>query len=95
MWADAAGDLLSELFGGSTQMPPAKGKWMNPVDKEIVTEDVVLLHSYAQEDHASDRSRLQRLAEFLHRMGKELNQGEIAVVIGGVFHKIRKFTLAQ
>jgi hypothetical protein len=30
----------------------------------------------------------------LHRMGKETNQGEIAVVIGGIFHRIRKFDLA-
>jgi hypothetical protein len=37
MWADAAGDLLAELFGGATIMPPARGKWFNEESKQIIT----------------------------------------------------------
>jgi hypothetical protein len=93
MWADAAGDLLTRLFGGATAMPPAKGKWFNEESGEIITEEVVLVHSYARGSHVSDEERIRRLAEFLHRMGRETNQGEVAVVIGDVFHRIRRFTL--
>jgi hypothetical protein len=95
MWADAASDLLSALFGGATIMPPAKGKWLNEETDQIITEPVVLIHCYARPSHASDEDRLKRLAGFLHRMGKETNQGEVAIVIDNVFHRIRKFTLAQ
>jgi hypothetical protein len=94
MWADAAGDLLSELFGGATAMPPAKGKWLNEETNQIITEQVVLVHCYARPRHANDEDRLKQLARFLHRMGKETNQGEVAIVIDNVFHRIRKFTLA-
>jgi hypothetical protein len=95
MWANAAGDLLTKLFGGATQMPPAKGKWLNDETNDIITEEIVLIHSYAHIDHTTDEARLQSLAEFLHRMGKKTNQGEIAVVIGDVFHRIRNFKLAN
>lgn len=95
LWANAAGDLLTTLFGGSTQMPPAKGKWLNEETGSIITEEIVLVHSYARESHASDEARLSNLAEFLHRMGNTTRQGEVGVVIGDVFHRIRKFELAK
>ena len=94
MWASAAGDVLSRLFGGSTQMPPAKGKWLNDKTNKIITEEIVLVHSYASETDAENPAKLTELAKFLHRMGKQTNQGEIGVVIGDVFHRIRKFPLA-
>lgn len=93
-WADAAGDMLATLFGGSTEMPPAKGKWFNSKKKKIITEPVILIHSYSSESDANDRKKLRALANFLHRMGKETNQGEVAVVIENVFHRITEFTLA-
>jgi hypothetical protein len=93
MWASAAGDLLTELFGGATEMPPARGKWLNEDTGRIITEEVILIHSYARTSHVNDEARIKRLASFLHRMGRETNQGEVAVVIGDVFHRIRRFTL--
>jgi len=75
-------------------MPPARGKWLNEETGQIVTESVVLVHSYARESHAKDEARITELAKFLHRMGKATNQGEVAVVIEDVFHRIRRFDLA-
>lgn len=95
IWANAAGDMLTSLFGGATILPPAKGKWLNEETNQIITEDVVLVHSYARERDVNDDVKLRNLAVFLHRMGKKTRQGEIAVVIGEVFHRIRKFTLAK
>jgi hypothetical protein len=94
LWADAAGDLLAKLFGGATIMPPAKGKWLNEETDTIITEEVVLVHSYARDGDAASEVKLGELAAFLHRMGKKTKQGEVAIVIGDVFHRIRKFTLA-
>lgn len=95
LWRSGAGDLLTSLFGGATEMPPAKGKWYNEDTKKIVPESIVLIHSYASEAKANDENRIKALAMFLHRMGRETNQGEVAVVIDGVFHRIRKFTLGE
>jgi hypothetical protein len=93
LWANTAGDLLTNFFGGATIMPPAKGKWLNEETGTIITEEVVLVHSYARGGDAADEEKLVELAKFLHRMGKTTKQGEVAVVIGDVFHRIRKFTL--
>jgi hypothetical protein len=62
LWADAAGDLLAEFFGGATIMPPAKRKWLNEETNTIITEDIVLVHSYARGGDASDEEKLTRLA---------------------------------
>ena len=40
LWASAAGTKLTELFGGATEMPPAKGKWYNEESKKIIPESV-------------------------------------------------------
>ena len=84
---------MSELFGGATQMPPARGMWLNEESGQIIVEEVILIHSYARSSHVNDETKIKALANFLHRMGRETNQGEVAVVIGEVFHRIRRFTL--
>ena len=33
-------EKLTELFGGATEMPPAKGKWYNEESKKIIPESV-------------------------------------------------------
>jgi hypothetical protein len=94
-WADAAGDLLSKLFGGATEMPVGRGKWLNRKTKEIITEPIILVHSYATPTDVQDEKKMHQLAVFLHRMGKRTRQGEVAVVINGVFHPIESFPLAD
>ena len=75
-------------------MPVARGKWLND-DGKIISEDVILIHSYAPQSRAEDEERLHRIAIILHRMGKRTKQGEVGVVIDGVFHRIRRFPLAD
>lgn len=94
MWANAAGQLMSELFSGATEMPAAKGKWFNPESKKVIAEDVILVHCYANSEDVENPDKIGNLAKFLHRMGKTLRQGEIGLVVDGVFHKINKFPLA-
>jgi hypothetical protein len=70
MWASAAGRLMSELFGGATQMPPARGMWLNEETGQVIVEEVILIHCYARISHVNDEARIKALATFLHRMGE-------------------------
>jgi hypothetical protein len=94
LWADAAGEMLTNQFGGSTEMPAAKGMWQND-DGEIIKESVILIHSYARQSHVEDDKKWEEVARFLHRMGKKTRQGEVVVVIDNVLHRIRRFFKAE
>jgi hypothetical protein len=87
-WVLEAIHLLTEINGGATAMPPVEGAWRND-EGEIVWEDPIIVYSYIQPKEFVDS--LARIREFLHRMGRETNQGEIAVEFGERFYRIRKF----
>lgn len=93
-WAREAMKLLGGLFGGSTRMPVAEGSWLNPETDELICEPVILIHCYVRASDIISREKMHEVACFMHRMGRETEQGEVAVVIGETFHRIREFTLA-
>jgi hypothetical protein len=80
--------LLSEINGGATAMPPVEGAWRND-EGEIIWEHPIVVYSFIQADKFI-RS-LPQLREFLHRMGRETDQGEVAVEFDDRFYRIRKF----
>lgn len=87
-WVLEALALLGEIGGGATAMPPVEGTWMNEKG-EFVWENPVVVYSYIRSNDFI--SKLSQLREFLHRMGRETNQGEIAFEFDRVFYRIRNF----
>jgi hypothetical protein len=87
-WVLEAIRMLSEINGGATAMPPVEGGWLNE-QGEIIWENPVLVYSFIRPDQFM--SALPRLREFLHRMGRETNQGEVAFEFEGRFFRIRTF----
>jgi hypothetical protein len=87
-WIEEAIQLLCEINGGATAMPPVDGGWMND-DGVIIREKPVVVYSYIRA--AAFVAGLNRIREFLHRMGRETNQGEIAFEFDGQFYRIRHF----
>lgn len=84
--------LLSEINGGATAIP-VEGGWVSD-EGTIILEDPVVVYSYvANPDEFY--SKLSTLREFLHRMGRETNQGEIAFEFDNQFFRIRKFDSAE
>jgi hypothetical protein len=80
--------LLSEMNGGATSQP-AEGGWLN--DKgTIILEQPVIVYSFVKDTSEFVKS-LPRLRAFLHRLGRETNQGEIAFEFDGRFYRIRNF----
>jgi len=87
-WILEAIRLLTEINDGATAMPPVEGAWRNDAG-EIIWENPVVVYSYIRTE--AFLSNIARLREFLHRMGRETNQGEIAFEFGERFYRIRKF----
>lgn len=90
-WVLEAIRLLSEINRGATAMPPVEGGWLND-DDEIIWESPVIVYSFIRPDTFTQN--LARLREFLHRMGRETNQGEIAFEFDGRFYRIHNFDRA-
>ena len=76
-WRSEALRILSDIGGGATAMPPAEGAWLNEETQDLIIEPVTLVYTYVRADRF--RINIPRLREFLHRMGRETNQGEVAV----------------
>lgn len=87
-WVLEAIRLLSETNGGATAMPPVEGGWLND-QAEIIWENPVLVYSFIRPEPFV--RALPRVREFLHRMGRETNQGEVAFEFDGRFYRIRNF----
>lgn len=87
-WVLEAIRLLSEVNGGATAMPPVEGGWRND-QGEIIWENPVLVYSFIRPELFVQS--LPRLREFLHRMGRETNQGEVAFEFDGRFFRIQHF----
>ncbi len=74
-WVEEALRLLSRIGGGATAMPPVDGAWLNPETSELIREKVVLAYTFIDPDKFE--ATLHELRAFLHRIGRETNQGEV------------------
>jgi hypothetical protein len=87
-WILEALALLTELNGGATAMPETEGVWGNERG-ELIWENPVVVYSFIRGDQFF--ANLTRVREFLHRLGRETNQGEVAVEYQKQFFLIREF----
>ena len=87
-WVMEAAELLAQIGGGVTILPPVEGGWVAE-DGRIVWERPVVLYTYVRFDALV--ATLPRLRRFLHRMGRETRQGEVAVEFDGRFYRIVDF----
>jgi hypothetical protein len=94
-WADECLKVLGVLFRGATAFPPGRGVWRDDSqDGRLIFDDTVLITSYVEPEALSDEA-LAQLRVFLHRLGREANQGEVGVVIGGRYYGITDFDSAE
>ena len=82
---------LGRLFRGATTYPRGRGVWRdNARGGALIEEEPVIVFSYASPaDLTSDN--LSVLYVTLARMGREAQQGEIAVVIDGKYYGITDY----
>jgi hypothetical protein len=89
-WTDEALTTLGSLFRGATAFPPGKGVWRDDSrGGALLRETTVMVVSYVPQSEL--RKNLPQLRDFLHRFGRETNQGEVGVIISGVYYGISKY----
>ena len=87
-WVLDAIRLLPKINGGATAIP-VEGGWMNEEGK-IILEHPVVVYSFVPRPDDFVKN-LPRLCAFLHQMGRETNQGEVAFEFDDRFYRIRRF----
>ncbi len=80
-------------------MPPADGTWLNPEkdidsvgelsDEDMIWEKTTIIYTYIYPDRFE--KNIRPLREFLHRFGRETNQGEVVFEFAGEFFRIRDY----
>jgi hypothetical protein len=87
-WVLDAIHLLSEINGGATAIP-VEGGWLNE-QGQIILEHPVIVYSFVTRPDEFLKG-LPRIRAFLHQMGRETNQGEVAFEFDDHFYRIRHF----
>ena len=88
-WIKEAQKILTNIGNGTTSLPPADGTWLNPDNNEIIWEKTKIIYAYIDPDKFEENMGMIR--EFLHRFGRETNQGEVVFEFDGKFYRIRKY----
>ena len=97
-WIREAQKILTIIGEGATTMPFADGAWLKEKtvenigelkDKDMLWEKTTIIYTYISADRLEEN--LKSLREFLHRFGRETNQGEVVFEFDGKFYRIQKY----
>jgi hypothetical protein len=90
-WTRPALRVLGRLFRGATAYPEGLGVWRDDqAGGKLVFDDTTIVFSYVAPKDLT-RTALGELREFLHRLGRETNQGEVGLVMDGHYIGITDF----
>ncbi len=89
-WQVQALEVMAKLFGGATVIE-GKGAWRDDErGGKIGVEKISAVFSLMAKS-SWNKKTVPELAKFLHRMGRDSNQGEIGLVVDGQYFPIREF----
>jgi hypothetical protein len=91
-WKQNAMQMFGKSYGGATAMPRAEGVWRDDENAgALVLDFPILLHCYMTEEQAQDKKLQAKVGAFCRKMGKEMRQGEVVLVLDGVFYSFTNF----
>ncbi len=90
-WVTGALETLGTLFRGATAYPRARGVWRDDESGGTLRYEKPTLVTCYADPRAMTRAAQANLRAFLHRMGREANQGEIGIVIGDQYYGITEY----
>ena len=90
-WMNEALTILGNCFGGATAMPPGSGVWRDDSQEaQLKRDESVIVFCLAKLSDVT-QGAVKKLRGFLHRMGRDGDQGEVGVVIEGQYYGIRNY----
>lgn len=90
-WVDEGLRVVGQAFRGGTAFPPGKGVWRDDErGGQLLFEATVMILSFVNPADLTETALLN-LRAFLWRLGKDGRQGEVGVVIDGVYYGFTKF----
>jgi hypothetical protein len=87
-WTKEAQELLTEIGDGATAFPPVDGTWRKP-DGTDLWEQTKLIYTFIDPDKLV--ANISRLRAFLHRFGRETNQGKVVFEFDGLLWGIDRY----
>lgn len=90
-WASEAIDLMSKLYGGATGFKELIGCWYDADQDKNLDDEPIMIQSLAKRTDVEDEAKLRELSEFCRRMGKEMKQSAIGIVLNDAIHFMTKF----
>jgi hypothetical protein len=87
-WVMEATRLLAEINGQATVMPLLEGGWTNE-HGETLWENPAVVYSLIRSERLLEGAG--RVREFLHRMGRDTNQAEVAFEFDDRLYRISTF----
>lgn len=86
-WVEEALNTLGTLFGGATAFPQGRGIWRDDAQGGVLLfDEPVVIQCYTGMHVIEDE--IFALRDFLHRMGREAQQGAVGLVIDGEYFEI-------
>lgn len=85
-WIEKTVQLLSEICGGATVMPPIRGAWLNRESGKLVIEEPVLVYTFIDPDEFG--KRLSEVANLVHEIGRQTRQGQMAFEFNQTFYLV-------
>ena len=70
-------------------MPPVEGGWYDAENRLVIWERPVLVYTFINAE--AFMALLDELRDFLHRLGRETNQGEVLAEFGGTAYRISRY----
>jgi hypothetical protein len=88
-WVREALELLTDINGGASALPPMDGLWRNLETGNNVEERTIVVYSFVRAEAFA--KRIDEVVQFVKRYGREANQGEVAMQYGEAFFSITDY----
>ena len=90
-WVAEALGVFATLFRGATAYPRGRGRWRDDERGGVlVADEPTVVTCYAAPQDITEEA-LARLRAFLHRLGREAQQGEVGIVFDGQYYGITEY----
>lgn len=76
-WIEKTLQLLSDICGGATAMPPIRGAWLNKDSGKLVIEEPVLIYTFIEA--AAFSKRIEEIVSLVREIGKDTRQSQMAI----------------